>query len=202
MVGNLRRWRHQWRNVSILKAITSLTTTSWPGNTTCSSSRTTPTTSCSLTRWGPDPCHPNGDTRAAVQVCAVVPTALGSHLPLHGHRWQDHQDRLLLQDPVLGVSECECECRLQRRHLLSSSAPPAWGSASWQGPSRWSTGWCCTSRPPPCTPAPSRRWDSAHLDTPFCHRISQIGSHHPQGQEVVCKKLCKKCSLAPVMKLK
>lgn len=106
-------------------------TDSWPGSTTCSSLRTTRTTSCSLTRCAIHPRAPQTyDPRALFEVCVVFPSAVGSHISLHGHGREDHPDRLLLQDLVVRVSErrnlCLCAfsslCTTDSEATLCSSS--------------------------------------------------------------------------------
>lgn len=79
---------------------------SWPSSTTCSSSRMTHTTSCSLTRYSrlhvtPLFCHFNRKRRTltsdmGLSVLTRFLAAVGSLFSLHGCRRENHQDGLLL----------------------------------------------------------------------------------------------------------
>lgn len=86
---------------------------SWPSSTTCSSSRMTPTTSCSSTRYrrrhqtllfrrlNHQARTSTSDMGLGVVTCS--PAAVGALFSLHGCRRENHPDGLFLENPVFRV---------------------------------------------------------------------------------------------------
>lgn len=79
---------------------------SWPSSTTCSSSRMTRTTSCSLRRYRRLHVtslfshfnHKKRTLRSDMDLCVLICflAAVGTLFSLHGCRWENHQDGLFL----------------------------------------------------------------------------------------------------------